>query len=93
MVLGLHQHRSEQASKAPLIPPTVLRLRAMRIGLLLAVAFFTTFGGFMFVFALATQGEARHVSAGRRSEPAADGGRVPDHSISARACRSGTAPA
>ncbi len=30
----------------------------MRIGLLLAVGFFTTFGGFMFVFALATQGEA-----------------------------------
>ena len=61
VVLGLHQHRSEQASKSPLIPPTVLRLRAMRIGLLLAVAFFTTFGGFMFVFALATQGEA-HMS-------------------------------
>ncbi|GAA1607354.1 MULTISPECIES: MFS transporter [Kribbella] len=60
-VLGLHQHRSERSGQAPLIPPTVLRLRAMRIGLLLAVAFFTTFGGFMFVFALATQGEA-HMS-------------------------------
>jgi EmrB/QacA subfamily drug resistance transporter len=59
VVLGLHQHRSEKAGNAPLIPPTVLRLRAMRIGLLLAVGFFTTFGGFMFVFALATQGEAR----------------------------------
>ncbi|MFD3400493.1 MFS transporter [Kribbella sp. NPDC058693] len=59
--LGVHQHRSERASRSPLIPPTVLRLRAMRIGLLLAVAFFTTFGGFMFVFALATQGEA-HMS-------------------------------
>ncbi|MDX2974125.1 MFS transporter [Kribbella solani] len=60
-VLGLHQHRSERSGQDPLIPPTVLRLRAMRIGLLLAVAFFTTFGGFMFVFALATQGEA-HMS-------------------------------
>jgi EmrB/QacA subfamily drug resistance transporter len=59
--LGVHQHRSERADRSPLIPPTVLRLRAMRIGLLLAVAFFTTFGGFMFVFALATQGEA-HMS-------------------------------
>jgi MFS family permease len=39
----------------------VLRLRAMRIGLLLALAFFSTFGGFMFCFALATQGEA-HMS-------------------------------
>jgi len=61
VVLGLHQHRSEQSGSAPLIPPTVLRLRAMRLGLLLAAAFFTTFGGFMFVFALATQGEA-HMS-------------------------------
>ncbi|MFG1624808.1 MFS transporter [Kribbella sp. NPDC049227] len=60
-VLGVHQHRSEQSGRAPLIPPTVLRLRAMRLGLLLASAFFTTFGGFMFVFALATQGEA-HMS-------------------------------
>ncbi|HZX04229.1 MFS transporter [Kribbella sp.] len=60
-LLGLHQHRSERSGRHPLIPPTVLRLRAMRIGLLLAVAFFTTFGGFMFVFALATQGEA-HMS-------------------------------
>lgn len=58
-LLGLHQHRAEKAQRAPLIPPTVLRLRAMRLGLLLAMAFFTTFGGFMFVFALATQGEAR----------------------------------
>jgi EmrB/QacA subfamily drug resistance transporter len=60
-LLGAHQHRAERAGNDPLIPPTVLRLRAMRIGLLLAVAFFTTFGGFMFVFALATQGEA-HMS-------------------------------
>jgi EmrB/QacA subfamily drug resistance transporter len=59
VLLGVHQHRAERAGAAPLIPPTVLRLKAMRIGLLLAVAFFTTFGGFMFVFALATQGEAR----------------------------------
>ncbi|WP_328320277.1 MFS transporter [Kribbella sp. NBC_00382] len=57
-LLGVHQHRSEKAGTAPLIPPSVLRLRPMQIGLLLAVGFFTTFGGFMFVFALATQGEA-----------------------------------
>jgi EmrB/QacA subfamily drug resistance transporter len=57
-LLGLHQHRSERSGSAPLIPPSVLRLRPMRIGLLLAVGFFTTFGGFMFVFALATQGAA-----------------------------------
>ncbi|MEV0793505.1 MFS transporter [Kribbella sp. NPDC050459] len=57
-LLGIHQHRAERSGHAPLIPPTVLRLRAMRIGLLLAVGFFSTFGGFMFCFALATQGEA-----------------------------------
>ncbi|NIK61929.1 MFS transporter [Kribbella shirazensis] len=58
VVLGVHQHRAERSGSAPLIPPTVLRLKVMRIGLQMAVAFFTTFGGFMFVFALATQGEA-----------------------------------
>lgn len=58
VLFGVHQHRAERAGAAPLIPPSVLRLRAMRIGLLLAIGFFTSFGGFMFVFALATQGEA-----------------------------------
>lgn len=58
VALGLHQHRTERSGAAPLIPPSVLKLRPMRIGLVLALGFFTTFGGFMFVFALATQGEA-----------------------------------
>lgn len=58
VLLGLHQRHKERSGGAPLIPPSVLRLRPMQIGLLLAVGFFTTFGGFMFVFALATQGEA-----------------------------------
>ncbi|MET7279548.1 MFS transporter [Kribbella sp. NPDC005582] len=61
-LLALHQHRTEQAGHAPLIPPSVLEHRAMRIGLLMAVGFFTSFGGFMFVFALATQAGA-HMSA------------------------------
>ncbi|MEU4195070.1 MFS transporter [Kribbella sp. NPDC026611] len=60
-LLGVHQRRAERSGHAPLIPPSVLRLQPMRIGLLLAVAFFSTFGGFMFCFALATQGEA-HMS-------------------------------
>ncbi|WP_328996425.1 MFS transporter [Kribbella sp. NBC_01245] len=58
VALGLWSRRTELRGAAPLIPPSVLRLRPMRIGLMLAVGFFTTFGGFMFVFALATQGEA-----------------------------------
>jgi len=61
-LLALHQHRTEQSGHAPLIPPSVLEHRAMRIGLLMAVGFFTSFGGFMFVFALATQAGA-HMSA------------------------------
>ena len=58
VVLGMHQSRTERSGRAALVPPSVLRLRGMRIGLIIAVAFFATFGGFMFVFALATQGEA-----------------------------------
>ncbi|MFF1821533.1 MFS transporter [Kribbella sp. NPDC058245] len=61
-LLALHQHRAERSGHAPLIPPSVLRHRAMRIGLLMAVGFFTSFGGFMFVFAIATQAGA-HMSA------------------------------
>ncbi len=55
LVLRWHQTRAERASRAPLVPPSVLRLRGMRIGLGVAVLFFTTFSGFMFAFALATQ--------------------------------------
>ncbi|MFC0626585.1 MFS transporter [Kribbella deserti] len=58
IALALHQRRTERSGAVPLIPPSVLKLRPMRIGLVLALGFFTTFGGFMFVFALATQGEA-----------------------------------
>ena len=53
-----HQVRSERSGRVPLIPPSVLALRHMRLGLVNAVAYFGTFGGFMFAFALATQGEA-----------------------------------
>ena len=55
LVLGRHQSRAERSERAPLVPPSVLRLRGMRIGLGIAVLFFTTFSGFMFAFALATQ--------------------------------------
>jgi len=58
LTLAIHQRRTERLGRAALVPPSVLRLRGMRIGLTIAVAFFGTFGGFMFVFAIATQGEA-----------------------------------
>jgi EmrB/QacA subfamily drug resistance transporter len=53
-----HQRRTERSGRVPLVPPSVLGLRQMQVGLLIGFLFFTSFGGFMFVFALATQGEA-----------------------------------
>jgi EmrB/QacA subfamily drug resistance transporter len=47
--------RVERSGRSPLIPPTVLRHRSLRTGLLLAMPFFATFGAFMFVYALLTQ--------------------------------------
>jgi EmrB/QacA subfamily drug resistance transporter len=46
----------ERSGGAPLVPPSVLEHQSMRRGLLLAVPFFATFGAFMFVYALVTQG-------------------------------------
>lgn len=54
----VHQVRTERSGRVPLVPPSVLAVPRIRLGLLVAIAFFTTFGGFMFVVALATQGEA-----------------------------------
>lgn len=56
--LALHQRWKETSGGSALVPPSVLRLRPLRIGLLIGVAYFSSFGGFMFVFAVATQGEA-----------------------------------
>lgn len=49
------ERRIERAGGAPLIAPSMVRLRSMRRGLGLAVPFFASFGAFMFVFALAVQ--------------------------------------
>ncbi len=54
----MHQRRAERAGRVPLVPPSILALRQMRLGLGIGIAFFSTFGGFMFVFALATQAGA-----------------------------------
>ncbi len=58
LLLTTHQRRRERRGGAALVSPRVVALPAMRLGLLTAVCYFTTFGGFMFVFALATQGDA-----------------------------------
>ncbi|HEX6359191.1 MFS transporter [Actinophytocola sp.] len=47
--------RLERAGGVPLLPPALLRMPTMRVGLLVAVPVFAGFGGFMFVFALVFQ--------------------------------------
>ncbi|TVT27977.1 MFS transporter [Amycolatopsis rhizosphaerae] len=49
------ERRMEQAGGAPLLPMSVLRVPSMRHGLGIAIPFFTSFGGFMFVYALTLQ--------------------------------------
>jgi MFS family permease len=49
------ERRTERAGRTPLVPPSLVRLRSMRRGLILAVPFFLGFGAFMFVFALTVQ--------------------------------------
>ena len=47
--------RLERRGGVPLVPPTLLRIPSMNRGLTLALPFFAAFGGFMFVYAVATQ--------------------------------------
>lgn len=54
----LLQRRMDGSARTPLVPPSTIALRPLRLGLSVAVAFFTTFGGFMFVIAVATQSGA-----------------------------------
>ena len=49
------QRRRERAGRLPLVPPSLVRARSMRNGLLLAVPFFTSFGAFMFVYTITAQ--------------------------------------
>jgi MFS family permease len=49
------ERRTERRGAAPLLPPSLLRVRSMRRGLTLGLPFFLSFGGFMFVFALTVQ--------------------------------------
>jgi MFS family permease len=55
------ERRLEGRGALPLVPPSVLRHRNMRIGLLLAAPFLAGFGAFMFVYALVVQ-ERLHYS-------------------------------
>lgn len=50
------QRSAERRGGLPLVPPSLLRLRTMAVGLAVAAPFFAGFGGFMFVYAYAAQG-------------------------------------
>src|SRR5580658_6486419 len=49
------EHRLEDRGGVPLVPFSIVRVRSLRLGVLLALPFFTGFGGFMFVYALNIQ--------------------------------------
>lgn len=49
------QRRGERRGGMPLVPPSMLAMRSMAVGLAIGAPFFTAFGGFMFVYALAAQ--------------------------------------
>jgi MFS family permease len=50
------QRGHERNGRLPLLPPSVVRLRSMRRGLLMLAPFFAGMAAFMFVYALAFQG-------------------------------------
>lgn len=49
------ERRVEASGGTPLLPPSVLRMRSIRVGLAVAGPFFTGFGGFLFVYTLTLQ--------------------------------------
>jgi MFS family permease len=54
-LLLVTERRLERRGGVPMLPPSLLAITGMRRGLLLAIPFFTAFGGFMFVYAVAVQ--------------------------------------
>ncbi len=58
LAFGWSQVRGERNGGLPLVPPALLRLRTMTVGLIVVAPFFAGFGGFMFVYAYAAQGSA-----------------------------------
>jgi MFS family permease len=51
LAFGARQARLERNGGLPLVPPSLLRLRTIRIGLAVSAPMFVAFGGFMFVYA------------------------------------------
>jgi MFS family permease len=50
-----YEKRLEDRGQLPLVPPSLLERPGMRKGLVLAVPFFASFGGFMFLYAVVSQ--------------------------------------
>jgi MFS family permease len=55
VVFAVIEVRQERSGRIPLVPPSLLRHRSMRSGLLMALPFFAGFGAFMFCYALLVQ--------------------------------------
>jgi MFS family permease len=52
------ERRKEERGGFPILPPSLVRISSMRFGGLIAIIFFTSWSGFMFVFALTLQSGA-----------------------------------
>lgn len=49
LVLWWHQNRIEASGRVPLLPPSILRLRPLQLGLVMAFLFFAGYAGVLFV--------------------------------------------
>jgi len=50
------QHRAERRGELPVVPPSVLRSPAVRLGLVMTLLFFTGYGAFLYEFSALAQG-------------------------------------
>ncbi|MGH7881818.1 MAG: MFS transporter [Candidatus Dormibacteraceae bacterium] len=55
IILLVVERKVEGVGRVPLLPPRLLAMRSMWLGLVAVIPYFATFGGFMFVIALALQ--------------------------------------
>lgn len=57
---ALHQHRAERAGRTPVVPPSVLRVAALRRGLLMTLLFFATYGAMLYELTALTEARSAH---------------------------------
>ena len=55
VALWVHQDRIERSGRVPLLPPSILRLRALQLGLVAAALFFIGYGAVLFVIPRAVE--------------------------------------